>query len=319
MAKDRYLQAVRGGAITAVVLIHCLPQCYGSVAVRPFLNWAVAAFLFLSGYLTSETNVLRGGVLKHRFMRTLPPYVVWSLAYALVLQHATPLGAVKAILTAGASAQLYFVAVYLQLVVLTPALFMLLRRCWPLVYAITPVTLAVYEVITAAGYPLPVLGRLFPFWLVFYIVGLDWNRWRMMLVDKLSAVSVAFGICLALQFAAGFGWLAFGDYNMATTQLKLSSMATSLCAVAALMLLPDTAKRRLASSFLVPLGDASFGIFLCHIFIVVAVSKVLELFLVALAPLTILKWLLSLSLSFFVGSLGAKFLPRSISKVLGLV
>ena len=75
MAKDRYLQALRGVAIAAVVLIHCLPQCPASIAVRPFLNWSVAAFLFLSGYLTSEKKVLAGGCfgagLAGRFRRML--------------------------------------------------------------------------------------------------------------------------------------------------------------------------------------------------------------------------------------------------------
>ncbi len=61
MPKDRYLQAVRGAAITAVVLIHCLPQCDASVALRPLLNWAVAAFLFLSGLLTTEQGFMRAG------------------------------------------------------------------------------------------------------------------------------------------------------------------------------------------------------------------------------------------------------------------
>lgn len=60
MPKDHYLQAVRGAAITAVVLIHCLPQCDVSVALRPLLNWAVAAFLFLSGLLTTEVRIARG-------------------------------------------------------------------------------------------------------------------------------------------------------------------------------------------------------------------------------------------------------------------
>ncbi|WP_321974306.1 acyltransferase family protein [Paratractidigestivibacter sp.] len=61
MAKDRYLQAVRGLAIAAVVLIHCLPVSNTAIAVRPLLNWAVATFLFLSGYLTDETKVAGGG------------------------------------------------------------------------------------------------------------------------------------------------------------------------------------------------------------------------------------------------------------------
>ena len=61
MAKDRYLQALRGLAISAVVLIHCLPQCAASVAIRPFLNFSVAWFLFLSGVLTDERKFIAGG------------------------------------------------------------------------------------------------------------------------------------------------------------------------------------------------------------------------------------------------------------------
>lgn len=62
MAKDRYLQALRGLAISAVVLIHCLPQCAASVAIRPFLNFSVVLFLFLSGVLTDERKFNAGGV-----------------------------------------------------------------------------------------------------------------------------------------------------------------------------------------------------------------------------------------------------------------
>jgi fucose 4-O-acetylase-like acetyltransferase len=57
MARDRYLQALRGLAIAAVVLIHCLPQCVATVALRPFLNFSVALFLFLSGLLTDEVKI----------------------------------------------------------------------------------------------------------------------------------------------------------------------------------------------------------------------------------------------------------------------
>lgn len=61
MTRDDSLQGVRGLSIASVVAIHCLPQCQAAVAVRPLLNWSVAAFLFLSGYLTSEVRIARGG------------------------------------------------------------------------------------------------------------------------------------------------------------------------------------------------------------------------------------------------------------------
>lgn len=318
MAKDRYLQAVRGAAITAVVLIHCLPQCDASVALRPLLNWAVAAFLFLSGLLTTEARIARGGVLGRRLRRTLPPYVVWSLAYALLLQGSSVLGALKALLTAGASAQMYFVAVYLQLTMLTPLLYRLLGRHPWIAYAITPLSLAAYEVLTASGIALPILGRLFPMWLVFYVVGLDWERWRARLQGKFRAALVALGACLAIQLVSGFAWLHLGDYNMATTQLKLSSMATSLCVIAVIMLLPASEKHRLSESFLAGVGDASFGIYLCHMFVLAVVRKVLTFLALPAVLSTVLLWLLTLTISFVLCAFVRTTSPRRFADVVGM-
>lgn len=318
MPKDRYLQAVRGAAITAVVFIHCLPQCDVSVALRPLLNWAVAAFLFLSGLLTTEASIARGGVLERRLWRTLPPYVVWSLAYALLLQGSGTWGALKALLTAGAAAQMYFIAVYLQLTMLTSLLYRLLRWRPLIVYAVTPLSLAAYEVLTAVGVALPILGRLFPMWLVFYVVGLDWERWRARLQGKFRAALVALGACLAIQLVSGFAWLHLGDYNMATTQLKLSSMATSLCVIAVIMLLPASEKHRLSESFLAGVGDASFGIYLCHMFVLAVVRKVLVFFVLPSVAGTALLWLLTMILSLAFCVLVRKGAPRRVAKLLGM-
>lgn len=318
MAKDRYLQAVRGAAITAVVLIHCLPQCDISVALRPLLNWAVAAFLFLSGLLTTEASIARGGVLERRLWRTLPPYVVWSLAYALLLQGSGTWGALKALLTAGAAAQMYFIAVYLQLTMLTSLLYRLLRWRPLIVYAVTPLSLAAYEVLTAVGVALPILGRLFPMWLVFYVVGLDWERWRARLQGKFRAALVALGACLAIQLVSGFAWLHLGDYNMATTQLKLSSMATSLCVIAVIMLLPASEKHRLSESFLAGVGDASFGIYLCHMFVLAVVRKVLTFLALPAVLSTVLLWLLTLTISFVLCAFVRTKSPRRFADVVGM-
>ena len=62
----------------------------------------------MSSLLTTEASIARGGVLERRSRRTLPPYVVWSLASALFLQGSSVLGALKAVLTAGASAQMWW-------------------------------------------------------------------------------------------------------------------------------------------------------------------------------------------------------------------
>ena len=70
--KDLYIQALRGLAISAVVLIHALPQSEYSLLVRPFLNWGVALFLFISGLLSPEPRFASGGgVVRNRLVKVL--------------------------------------------------------------------------------------------------------------------------------------------------------------------------------------------------------------------------------------------------------
>ena len=58
MVRDAYLQALRGGAISAAVLTHCLPQGDASIFMCPLFNWSAALFLFLSGLLSNEEKYL---------------------------------------------------------------------------------------------------------------------------------------------------------------------------------------------------------------------------------------------------------------------
>lgn len=318
MAKDRYLQAVRGVAICAVVLIHCLPQCDASVAVRPFLNWGVATFIFLSGYLTSEEKIMRGGVLSGRLKKTLVPYVLWSVAYALLLQHSGALGVVKGIVLGSASAQMYYVLVYAQLVVLTPLLYRLLHSCPVVPYALGVLALVGREAAALAGIGLPHVQAIFAVWLIFYVVGLDWERWRGYVEGKAALWGLAVVAALCVQGGFGFAWNAYGDYNMATTQLKISSTVASLAVIALIMALPACWKARVGASFLGKLGDASFGIYLCHMFAVAALGKFFALIALPLLLATVLKWVFAIGLSYIFCLASGKVLPRKVAGWIGV-
>lgn len=54
--KNHRIQILRAFAIIAVVMIHTSPPAAGQVIFRPFINFGVATFLFLSGYLTKIDN-----------------------------------------------------------------------------------------------------------------------------------------------------------------------------------------------------------------------------------------------------------------------
>ena len=50
--KNNTIQIFRALAIIAVVMIHTCPSGEWQVFCRPFINFSVATFLLLSGYLT---------------------------------------------------------------------------------------------------------------------------------------------------------------------------------------------------------------------------------------------------------------------------
>lgn len=318
MARDRYLQAIRGLAIACVVCIHCLPQCAASVVLRPFLNWAVAGFLFLSGLLTSESKILRGGVAK-RLHKVLIPYLVWSGIYLVVTQRVTAGGIVKGVLFGTSSAQMYYLLVYAQLVMLTPLLYRVLRSHRLLVYCVTPVFLLVREVAAIVGVALPQVQVLFPAWLLFYVLGLDWGKVGSVATRRCSLLPGLLVACLFLQLVSGFAWLARGDYNMATTQLKLSSMATSAVLVVLIGLTGHRLRQLFARSYLVKLGDLSFGIYLCHILVLGVVTKVLGFVAIPALMATVVNLAVTLVVSACVVAVGATLLPRKVCEALGFV
>lgn len=51
------IQLFRGLSIIAVVFIHNTPSGITQVFVRPFLNFSVGLFLFLSGFLTDPNKI----------------------------------------------------------------------------------------------------------------------------------------------------------------------------------------------------------------------------------------------------------------------
>lgn len=316
MARDRYFQALRGLAIAAVVLIHCLPQCAATVALRPFLNFSVALFLFLSGLLTDEVKI-RGGVLRRRIRKVAVPYALWSIVYLIVFPHHSLTSGIVAFIAGSASAQMYYLLVYVQLVLLTPLLFKLCLRHRYFVYAITPACLLFRECAAFAGVALPQIQVLCPMWLIFYVIGLDWKRWSKFIGGHTFRVFIAFCTCLVFQEIVAFWWYAAGDLNMATTQLKISSLATSLAAIALFMTIPASFKTKASASPLVGLGNASFGIYLCHILVLAVVGKLVGLFSMPSEVSTFTLWALTLVGSFlFVSTLG-RLLPKRIRALIG--
>ena len=81
--KNQKIQILRALAIMAVVLLHTCPSGNLSVVFRAFFNFAVASFLFLSGYLTKIENDNWLKFYKKRIIRVIIPYVIWTIFYTV--------------------------------------------------------------------------------------------------------------------------------------------------------------------------------------------------------------------------------------------
>lgn len=319
--KDQYIQSLRGIAIAAIVLIHCLPVGQTWVfAVRSFLNFSVALFLFLSGYLTPPNKCVNiKSFYKRRIGKILIPYVIWSIIYILIYGPYTPKRFITGLLLGNSSAQMYYLLVYAQMVILTPFLYRALQKRWAwILWLITPVTLLIKEILAFNDTSIRGIGSFFGSWLIFYLLGLQWRKIRD-LIDSIWLIFVCYTVTLAIQIILTFVWSMQG-FDSATSQLKLSSMLTSICFICMVMQVNKTAKTRLAHiKILTLLGDCSWGIYLCHIAILIFVDLGLTAIGIntkdAIGSLII--WLITLSLSTMTIHLCQILLPQHAQNWIG--
>lgn len=269
--KNIRIQALRGVAIIAVVMIHTCPGGMSQVIFRPFINFAVALFIFLSGYLTTIDNPDWKSICCKRIGRVIIPYTIWTVIYTLPCFSVVTL--LKNLITSHAAATLYYVFVYIQFVLLTPIIGALCKskNRW-IGWIITPLSFIFfrypdvfsdlsYNRYISIAYGISCLG-----WFSFYYLGL-------LLGNRLLKISISnkrllslWALSVILQVLEGYIWLFAGESNCGT-QLKFSSLLTSsLCLIVAYRFI-TTDRVLVVPKLLAIIGDYSFGIYLSHIII----------------------------------------------------
>lgn len=319
MEKNSKIQILRALSIIAVVLIHTCPGGSWQVVCRPFINFAVAMFIFLSGYLTRIENDDWMSFYKKRITRVLIPYVIWNVLYTL-----SKGGGVIAILsnlvTTKASPQLYYIFVYIQFVLLTPLLGKLVqsRYRW-LGWFIAPASTMIFKYYwllsgnelnkyVAIMWDVCCLG-----WFTYYYLGLLLGNKIKICNYNVKILGMFCAFSILLQMAEGYGWLQLGDVNCGT-QIKLTSFLTStICILLAYKFLNDDTIR-LKSKWLVLIGDYSFGIYLSHIMIM----KVLAHIPYYSAVPYVVNSMIVLALSFLCVMIGKKICGKKLSRWIGL-
>lgn len=262
--ESKRIQVLRGVAIIAVVFIHNTPTGLAQVFCRPFLNFSVGLFLFLSGMLSNFSNWNP----KKRIIKVLIPYVLWTLIYSIICNISNPVyipnAFFKNVLTGGAAAVMYYIFVYCEFTLLIPFIDKLAKsrfKYWG--FVITPIEIVVMRLMSL------ITGREINVYIsiIMSISCLGWFTYfylGYLLGNKLISINTApkripllWMFSILLQIAEGFYFYSLGDVNCGT-QLKLTSIISGvLFVLMAYNYVINGKSRRI--KVLELLGDNSFG------------------------------------------------------------
>lgn len=272
--KDQKIQIFRALAIIAVVMIHTTPAGEWQIFCKPFINFAVAAFIFLSGYLTKAENDDWMGFYRRRIMRVAVPYVIWTAIYSIPdMISGGAVALLKNLLSANANVSLYYIFVYIQFVLLTPLIARLAKSRYSFLgWLVSPVSVIIFKYYGLfAGVELNkhvalLWSDLCLGWFTFYYLGLMLgNR----IIDRqfnLRNLVILYIASIMLQMGEGYVWSLY-DMTGCGSQLKLSSLLTSAVAMLIMYALLQNNKWQPRNSLLTAIGDNSFGIYLCHLMV----------------------------------------------------
>ncbi|HIJ71375.1 MAG TPA: acyltransferase [Planctomycetes bacterium] len=285
--KDREpsFDALRGIAIIAVVAIHTIPwryyQDYAVLSYRQLLNFAVPAFLFISGYWLSKKPVQSFNdykyFLKKRLLRIFIPYLFWSLIFltneAVKLHNIDFLQSIFKLLTGGVSDHFYFVIVIAQLYILTPFLSCISRRAGGIILVAILNIMGLFVMYLLNSHKFHLVGETHllthaPFysWILFYAIGL-WmgNREEEIIVRPVmrSAVLPVILIPLVISMLEAMFMVArYDNWKLAICALKYSSFLYSGGVIIGFWIIRNHVESW--PGWLLALGECSFGIYLMH-------------------------------------------------------
>ena len=268
--KSVKIQTLRGLAIIAVVFIHVTPLGMAQVICRPFLNFAVGVFLFLSGLLS---DVDKWNPFK-RIIKILVPYVIWTFVYTVIWSYSVPDQIFRKFLHyliyGNSAAVMYYVFVYCEFILLIPLIDKLAgSRFKFLGFFISPLEIAFMRLIPivfniqlnkfiSSAVHLSCLG-----WFTYFYLGYLLGNNYIDIKWQTKTITILWAISLLMQMLEGYWYYSMGVVNCGTQSKLTAVLSGSLFCILAYRYIESDSNRKLP--LLITMGNNSFGIFFSHL------------------------------------------------------
>mgnify|MGYP000850062084 FL=1 len=242
------------------------------VVCRPFLNIAVGTFIFLSGMLSDAEKWKPF----KRLTKVLPPYAIWTFLYTLTLSYRTPnlimWNYIYYLISGSSAAIMYYIFVYCEFTLLIPLVDKLAKsRFKYLGFVISPLEIICMRLLPIIfeihlnKYISAIVGLSCLGWFTYFYLGYTLGNCYISIKERIKIIVGSWVISILIQMLEGYWYYLMGISNCGT-QLKLTAVLSGslFCILAFRYVETDSTKK---FSFLVTLGNYSFGIFFSHLFI----------------------------------------------------
>ena len=306
------IQVLRGLAIIAVVFIHSTPLGIAQVWCRPFMNFSVGLFLFLSGMLSNAEKWSP----KKRLIKVLVPYLIWTLVYATINNYnnvsGLPLAYIKNLITASSAAIMYYIFVYCELTLLIPVIdkFSKSKMKW-VGFIISPIEIIIMRLLPLVlGYKMNKYVAIIMHlscvgWFIYFYLGYLIGNKKIEIKVSTVKLSILWAIAIAFQVLEGYWYLSMGEQNCGT-QIKLSAIITGVIFVL-LTYKYIISENVPTNKYLKILGDKSFGIYFSHLAVMGVLGKIPYYKVIAIYPLNAV---IAILVSFACVIIGGKILGK---------
>lgn len=317
---SKRIQICRAIAIVSVVIIHNLPITFYSAAIRLFVNFCVALFIFLSGLLT--VNKIDSKKIKKRLVRVIIPYLIWSVIFTLISNNFNTF--IFNLVTGQCCSIYYYILVYIQLTILIPVLIRVMNtKKWKVILWISPIAILIQYILIKNNMTIvyPWNANNFFVWISFFYLGLCIRNNKINIYKIKNTHLIIFGcIAFGLNLSEMVFWLLKNNYNMATTQIKISNFlfSTFICILSTKWINSDKKiiQDNILKKVLINLGDCSFGIYLSHLLIIQILKIIVDKYFVLFFPLNVI---LVIILSMLIINCFNYIFGNKISKIVGFI